>query len=116
MGIDFKELGQLYVSALEDYADAMAEADDFDLNHMEDPYVVLIVENPQPKDGSDITVLPGLNGTVFNSFVEMYGDDKKVTTMVKVKCADIEKFMSGIGMKVIPQNDIITKKLGRRFQ
>jgi len=94
------ELKVMYEKALEDHVVAMKEMDDFDLNHMEEPWVMLAIENPTPKDGSTVTVFPGLDGKVSTSVFEINGDNKVVTSFVMVTCSDIEKFMSEKGLNI----------------
>jgi len=92
----------------------MEEADGWDLDHMEDPYVMLIVENPLPKEGDVVEVMPGLPGTVFMAMSEEDEKERKVTAYIKVKCEAIEAFLKGLGMKIESVNEIISGLLNKR--
>jgi len=105
----------MYLKALNDYVDAIKEADDFDLTHMEEPYVMLFIENPEPQEGSKIVLAPGLEGTVFSSIVEADETSKKVTTIAKVTCAEIEKFMNNVGLKIEPAEKVINERIKEKF-
>lgn len=98
--MNLNELKTLYVEAIKAYIDSLKYLDDFDLQNIEEPSVMLLVENPQPIDGTEIDIMPGLKGYVSHSSVEINKKEKIVTSFVKVKCSDIEKFLEGIGMKI----------------
>jgi len=110
--MSLKELKELYEKAVKDHLDGMKEADDFDLKYMEEPSVMLVIENPQPKEGSAIEVMPGLPGTVFMSMYEETEAGRTVNVYVKVRCEDIVAFLTRIGMKVDSVNELISKFLG----
>lgn len=113
--MNLKELKDLYIEALENYVEALKDADGLELEMMEKPAVMLYVENPQPEDGAEVDILPGLKGTVSHSVVEVTSEDKRVTSFVKVKCKDIERFLIKVGVKVRPIGEIIREKMGNRF-
>jgi hypothetical protein len=111
MTFNFKDLARMYVEALEAYAESMKSTDASDMDHLNEPSVMLAIENPRPPDGSEIEVLPGLTGKVSHSIDEEIGKARLVTAFVNVKCKDIETFMQGIGMKLPKQEEVIVSKL-----
>lgn len=112
MGFNFKDLEKLYVEAVEGYAESLVETDAGDMDVIEEPSVILLIDNPRPKDGSEVDVLPGLSGVVTcTTDVDDGEGSNKVTAFVEVKCGDIEKFLAGIGLKVVPREEIIVKRL-----